>query len=119
MLRPMLAKLHEGPGFLLWTLILDRSRRSHQLVLRFVSGRNQYSQAKVFFEDVSENRNTFFPNSVSSRSKRFRRRFRKVPGSLGAKPSLSQVQQGSGEGSGESLGELGAEPGQVQQGRFW
>jgi len=33
----------------------------------------------------------------------------KVPGSLGAKPS--QVQQGSGEGSGEGLGGFGAEPG--------
>ena len=38
----------------------------------------------------------------------------KVPGSLGAKPS--QVQQGSGEGSGEGSGGFGAEPGQVQQG---
>ena len=38
----------------------------------------------------------------------------KVPGNLGAKPS--QVQQGSGESSGEGLGGFGAEPGQVQQG---
>ena len=37
----------------------------------------------------------------------------KVPGSLGAEPS--QVQQGSGEGSGEGVG-LGAESSQVQQG---
>jgi len=37
----------------------------------------------------------------------------KVPGSLGAKPS--QVQQGSGEGSGEGLEGFGA-AGQVQQG---
>ena len=37
----------------------------------------------------------------------------KVPGSLGAVPS--QVQQGSGEGSGEGVG-FGAEPSQVQQG---
>ena len=41
---------------------------------------------------------------------------KKVPGSLGAKPS--QAQQGSGEGSreGEGRGDFGAEPGQVQQG---
>ena len=43
----------------------------------------------------------------------------KVPGSLGAKPS--QVQQGSGEGSGEESGEglggFGAEPDQVSRGR--
>ena len=38
----------------------------------------------------------------------------KVPGNLGAKPS--QVQQGSGESSGEGLGGFGAEPSQVQQG---
>ena len=50
----------------------------------------------------------------------------KVPGNLGAK--LSQVQQGSGESSGEGLGGFGAEPGEVQQlwrrfrrrsGRLW
>ena len=38
----------------------------------------------------------------------------KVPGGFGAEPG--QVQQGSGEGSGEGLGGFGAEPGQVQQG---
>ena len=38
----------------------------------------------------------------------------KVPGGFGAEPG--QVQQGSEEGSGESLGSFGAEPGQVQQG---
>ena len=37
----------------------------------------------------------------------------KVPGGFGAEPG--QVQQGSGEGSGEGLGGFGAEPGQVQQ----
>jgi len=40
----------------------------------------------------------------------------KVPeglGGFGAK--AGQVQQGSGEGSGEGLGGFGAEPGQVQQ----
>ena len=35
-------------------------------------------------------------------------------GDFGAEPH--HVQQGSGEGSGESLGGFGAEPGQVQQG---
>ena len=35
-------------------------------------------------------------------------------GGFGAKPA--QLQQGSGEGSGEGLGGFGAEPGQVQQG---
>ena len=50
-----------------------------------------------------------------SGSTEFWTRFReKVPGSLGAQ--LSQVQQGSGEGSGECLGSFGAEPGQVQPG---
>ena len=38
----------------------------------------------------------------------------KVPGGFGAEPG--QVQQGSGEGSGEGLGGFGAKPGQVQQG---
>ena len=38
----------------------------------------------------------------------------KVLGGFGAEPG--QVQQGSGEGSGEGLGGFGAEPGQVQQG---
>ena len=38
----------------------------------------------------------------------------KVPGGFGAKPG--QVQQVSGEGSGESRGGFGAEPRQVQQG---
>ena len=42
---------------------------------------------------------------------RFRRRF---SGGFGAEPG--QVQQGSGECSGEGLGGFGAEPGQVQQG---
>ena len=37
----------------------------------------------------------------------------KVWGGFGAEPG--QVQQGSGEGSGEGLGRFGAEPGQVQQ----
>ena len=37
----------------------------------------------------------------------------KVPGGFGAEPG--QVQQGSGEGSGEGLGGFGVEPGQVQQ----
>ena len=37
----------------------------------------------------------------------------KVPGGFGAEPG--QVQQGSGEGSGEGLGGSGAESGQVQQ----
>ena len=42
----------------------------------------------------------------------FRRRFRtRFWGGLGAEPG--QVQQGSGEGSGEGLGGFGAEPGQV------
>ena len=41
----------------------------------------------------------------------FWRRFQR---SFGAEPG--QVQQGSGEGSGEGLGGFGAEPGQVQQG---
>jgi len=35
----------------------------------------------------------------------------KVPGGFGAEPG--QVQQGSGEGSGEGLGGFGAEPGEV------
>ena len=43
--------------------------------------------------------------------RRFRRRLRR---GFGAKPG--QVQQVSGEGSGESRGGFGAEPGQVQQG---
>ena len=38
----------------------------------------------------------------------------KVPGGFGAEPH--QVQQGSGEGSGEGQGGFGAEPGEVQQG---
>ena len=38
----------------------------------------------------------------------------KVPGGFGAEPG--QIQQGSGEGSGESLEVCGEEPGQVQQG---
>ena len=37
----------------------------------------------------------------------------KVLGRFGAEPG--QVQQGSGEGSGEGVGGFGAEPGQVQQ----
>ena len=45
--------------------------------------------------------------------RRFRRRPKKVPGGFGAEPG--QVQQGSGECSGEGLGGFGAEPGQVQQ----
>ena len=36
----------------------------------------------------------------------------KVPGGFGAEPG--QVQQGSGEGSGEGLGGFGVEPGQIQ-----
>jgi hypothetical protein len=44
MLRPLLAKLHEGPGFLLWTLILDRRRRSFGLYLDATN-----SQAKQRF----------------------------------------------------------------------
>ena len=56
---------------------------------------------------------------AGSGSTGFWRRVReKVPGSIGAKPS--QLQQGSGEDSGEGSGEgrggLGAEPHQVQQG---
>ena len=51
--------------------------------------------------------------------RRFRRRSRdkvleKVPGGFGAAPG--QVQQGSGQGSGEGLGGFGAEAGEVQQG---
>ena len=42
------------------------------------------------------------------------RRFRRRLGGFGAEPG--QVQQGSGEGSGEGLGGFGSEPGQVQQG---
>ena len=38
----------------------------------------------------------------------------KVPGGFGAEPG--QVQQGSGEASGEGLGGFGAEPGQVSTG---
>jgi len=38
----------------------------------------------------------------------------KVPGGFGAAPG--QVQQGSGQGSGEGLGGFGAEAGEVQQG---
>ena len=49
---------------------------------------------------------------------RFNRVLEKVPekvsGGFGAEPG--QVQQGSGEGSGEGLGGFGAEPGQVQRG---
>ena len=47
-------------------------------------------------------------------------RFNRVPekvslvGAFGAEPG--QVQQGSGEGSGEGVGGSGAEPGQVLQG---
>ena len=47
----------------------------------------------------------------------FRRRFRRWLGGFGAELGAEpgQVQQGSGEGSGEGLGGFGAEPGQVQQ----
>ena len=45
---------------------------------------------------------------------RFNRVPEKVRGGFGAEPG--QVQQGSGEGSGEGLGGFGAKPNQVQQG---
>ena len=45
---------------------------------------------------------------------RFNRGPEKVPEK--DRPEPGQVQQGSGEGSGEGLGGFGAEPGRVQQG---
>ena len=45
---------------------------------------------------------------------RFKRVPEKVPGGFGAE--LGEVQEGSGEGSGEGLGGFGAEPGKVQYG---
>ena len=51
-----------------------------------------------------------------SRSTGFRRRFRRRSGRLRCR--ASQVQQGSGECSGEGLRGFGAEPGQVRQGSF-
>ena len=80
-------------------------------------------QSQVRFNRVSKK----VPEKVGgSGSTGFRRRFWRRYGRLwcrarvlglggfGAKPG--QVQQGSGEGSGEGRGSFGAEPGQVQQG---
>ena len=56
---------------------------------------------------------------LSSTGRRFRRREKfaeKVPGRFGAEPG--QVQQGSGEGSGEGLGGFGAESGQIPE-KVW
>ena len=69
-------------------------RRSRRLWCRARSGSTGFSQVR--FNRV--------PEKVPD----------KVPGGFGAEPG--QVQQGSGEGSGESVGDFGAEPGQVQQG---
>ena len=71
-------------------------------------------QSEVRFTRVPKN---FGEGWVQSQV-RFNRVLEKVPekvsGGFGAEPG--QVQQGSGEGSGEGLGGFGAEPGQVQRG---
>ena len=103
---------------------------------------NMFPQQRKLKGSSAQNSSVCTGAGAGSGSTRFRRRFsrsqvrfnrvpekalEKVPGSLGAKPSQvqqcsgegsgeCQVQQGSAEGSGEGLGGFGAEPGQVQQG---
>ena len=68
-------------------------------------------EALVKFNRVPEKVPMKVWEALGSGSTGFPRRFRRRSGRL-----WGQVQQGSGENSGEGLGGFGAEPGQVQQG---
>ena len=71
-----------------------------------------WCKIRVRFNEVPE-KVPKLPEKVREALLQSQVRFNKVPEKV---PEPGQVQQGSGEGSGEGLGGFGADPGQVQQG---